>query len=299
MDESDGQKIRRARIAAGMSQDELGRLLGVTATNIHLIEKNGTVVNYHMPTLTEIFGDIGLSDGVDFGWKSIQQVELPDNPSNGERLRAARTAAGMSQADLAQRLGVKKTAISAMERGVVGVTRHIEKFNSIFGDIGLTPTKTKPGPARSAKPKRPARSSKPRSANPESDGQKIRRARIAAGMSQADLAQRLGVTNTAISTIERGVVGVTRHVEEFNSIFGDIGLTPTKTKPAPSGKQIRAARTALGMSQYQVAERLGVTSQAVSKWETTGTISAQYAERLVRLLKIELAERPTPEPADD
>jgi len=34
------------------------------------------------------------------------------------------------------------------------------------------------------------------------------------------------------------------------------------------GKNIRRFRKSLGLTQSQLAERLGVTSQAVSKWET-------------------------------
>ena len=34
------------------------------------------------------------------------------------------------------------------------------------------------------------------------------------------------------------------------------------------GERIKAHRTALGMSQEKLAQSLGVTAQAVSKWET-------------------------------
>ena len=37
--------------------------------------------------------------------------------------------------------------------------------------------------------------------------------------------------------------------------------------PAPIGKQLRRARLSQGLSQIQVAEKLGVSQAAVSNWE--------------------------------
>ena len=50
------------------------------------------------------------------------------------------------------------------------------------------------------------------------------------------------------------------------------------------GARIRAARQAAGLSQEKLAERLGLTRQAVTKWETGQ--SAPSTENLLRLAEV-------------
>ena len=50
------------------------------------------------------------------------------------------------------------------------------------------------------------------------------------------------------------------------------------------GERIRAARQAAGLSQEKLAERLGLTRQAVTKWETGQ--SAPSTENLLRLAEV-------------
>jgi transcriptional regulator with XRE-family HTH domain len=64
-------------------------------------------------------------------------------------------------------------------------------------------------------------------------------------------------------------------------------------KPPPSpvdsliGKRIRLRRKELGLVQIDIAEHMGVSTQAVQKWETGGAgLSARRLEGLADLLKI-------------
>ena len=50
------------------------------------------------------------------------------------------------------------------------------------------------------------------------------------------------------------------------------------------GERIRAARQAAGLSQEKLAEQLGLTRQAVTKWETGQ--SAPSTENLLRLAEV-------------
>lgn len=43
--------------------------------------------------------------------------------------------------------------------------------------------------------------------------------------------------------------------------------------PLDIGRTIKKLRRESGMSQAELAERLGVTNQAVSKWESGGSLS--------------------------
>jgi len=55
-------------------------------------------------------------------WHDLREPE-PSTP--GQRIKAAREAAGLSQAELAKRVGVGPTTVSRWEAGLRGVGRHV------------------------------------------------------------------------------------------------------------------------------------------------------------------------------
>jgi transcriptional regulator with XRE-family HTH domain len=59
---------------------------------------------------------------------------------------------------------------------------------------------------------------------------------------------------------------------------------PAKTKRCEFGERLAAARQQLGLSQAQVAEKLGVTQQSYAGWERRET--ALKPEHLIRLAEI-------------
>ena len=66
------------------------------------------------------------------------------------------------------------------------------------------------------------------------------------------------------------------------------------------GVRIRKARKAAGLSQYELAELLGVVQGAVSQWERGQTEpSLRHFIRMVRLLGPSLLELDDEEPPDE
>lgn len=67
------------------------------------------------------------------------------------------------------------------------------------------------------------------------------------------------------------------------------------------GERIKALRRRAGLSQEQVAEQVGVSRQAVAKWEAGQSApSTENLRKLVQVLQVGLEERPgsPPQPAD-
>jgi transcriptional regulator with XRE-family HTH domain len=63
---------------------------------------------------------------------------MPDTMSIGERLKRARTEAGVSQASLARRAGTSQAAISRIERGLEQPTP--DRLAQILPGLGLRPS---------------------------------------------------------------------------------------------------------------------------------------------------------------
>lgn len=54
-----------------------------------------------------------------------------------------------------------------------------------------------------------------------------------------------------------------------------------------SGEEIRAARLRLGLTQYELAQRLGCRPETVARWETgKGLPNRWLQEKLIRVLKL-------------
>lgn len=70
----------------------------------------------------------------------------------------------------------------------------------------------------------------------------IARARRAAGLSQAELAELAGTAQAVISRIERGVVSPS--LDTFGKIARGLGLRPVIGLDAPSSRNARGARPA-------------------------------------------------------
>lgn len=79
--------------------------------------------------------------------------------------------------------------------------------------------------------------------------------------------------------------GVAIHdVDGLHRAIGTILLN----KPRLTGAEVRFLRKEIGLSQRRLGEALGVTEQAVAKWEKTGR-TPKPAERLLRLIYAEHA----------
>jgi transcriptional regulator with XRE-family HTH domain len=105
-------------------------------------------------------------------------------------LRLARVAAGMTQLDVADELGVGQPTVSVWEAGEQ--VPDVERFEALEAAVGL-----EAGTLRASLGLPPVDDGPPLSV-------RIRDARLAAGLLQADLAARVGVTQATVSDWERG-----------------------------------------------------------------------------------------------
>lgn len=112
-----GRHLRRRRLDLGLTQRTLARRLGVREETVHLWERDRT------RPLARHFGCLVRFLGFD-----------PESPglSMAERLRAARRRTGLTQAELAHRLGLDEGTVVDREAGrgrVSGkVARAVEGF---------------------------------------------------------------------------------------------------------------------------------------------------------------------------
>lgn len=139
----------------------------------------------------------------------------------GRRLREARTQAGLSQAEVATRLGIRQSYVSRVERGaqnisVLACVRFAQAMGYLFS------TEFMP---------------KPRDGDGDgiAFGRRLREARERAGLSQADVAAHLGITQSYVSRVERGDQNITLSACEafaraVGCIFSTV-LTPSPRDP--------------------------------------------------------------------
>ncbi len=129
----------------------------------------------------------------------------------------------------------------------------------------------------------------------------LRRLREEAGLSQRAVAIAVGVTQTMVSRWERGACSPnTEHLARLaatlgvavSRLLGQLADTATAMPPAaPRPQTLRELRKAAGLSQWQLAVRLGVNESAVSRWEAANRLpSPRYLARLAPLLGLPTVE---------
>ncbi len=98
----------------------------------------------------------------------------------------------------------------------------------------------------------------------------LRERRTALGLSQQALADILGVKRQAVHKWERGEppqtaggLELAMEVLERQAALGEA----VEGIDVPTAEALREARDRLGMTQTQLADRLGVTQATVSRWE--------------------------------
>jgi transcriptional regulator with XRE-family HTH domain len=139
----------------------------------------------------------------------------------GRRLREARRRAGLSQAEVAARLGIRQGYVSRVELGTENITLSAcVRFAQAVGCL-FSPEFTPPEPRDSA------------SASSFAEfGRHLREARRRAGLSQAALAVRLGMTQGYVSRVERGAQNITLSAcEVFAAAVGCMFTTMLTPKP--------------------------------------------------------------------
>ncbi len=110
------------------------------------------------------------------------------------------------------------------------------------------------------------------------DGERLRRARLRVGISQAELARRIGLSNSAtVSQWERGAAS-----PGSPHLLRALGEA-VRTKPArllqrpPGGPGLRWLRYAGGLGVPELAAAIGVAASTVSRWEHEGLADPEPA----------------------
>ncbi len=113
---------------------------------------------------------------------------------------------------------------------------------------------------------------------------RIKSARLSSGLSQADVAKRLGVTQVAVSQWERGRQPTPHNLAALQQLLGE--LTPeadeepdTLDGPSPFGAWLARTREAADLTRAQLAERAGITHVAIYNLETGRTQNPQERTR--------------------
>lgn len=106
-------------------------------------------------------------------------------------------------------------------------------------------------------------------------GERIRELREQAGMSQLELANKLGISRTAIARYEGGVASPSRRLKvladaldvSVDYLLNGAGEYEVSSHPTGIGKRIQLLRTLANMDKRTLAVRCGVNTRAVTAWE--------------------------------
>ena len=137
-------------------------------------------------------------------------------------------------------------------------------------------------------------------------GRRLRVARKRAGLSQAEVATRLGIGQSYVSRVERGAQNISLLAGvKFAQVLGyefSTDFSPPKPRARdgiPFGRHLREAREQAGLSQAEVARRLGMTQSYVSRVERGGqNITLSACEAFARAVGCIFSPALTPKPRD-
>ena len=192
--------------------------------------------------------------------------EVVWSPRLGAHLEAARQRAGMRRVDLALRLGVSEETIRLWERGAVQPTP--ERLARLIPVLAIEASFWQQEPASAGH----ADDDLPELAR------RLRTERTALGLTQAAVAERLGVAQATYAAWETGRARPTaRHVDDVAELLGlarETVLALCSTPFVvdyhdwpPLGRLIGARRQALGLTRGGLADAVGVAPGTIASWE--------------------------------
>ena len=165
-----------------------------------------------------------------------------------ERIKERRHEWCMSRVELAERLGVSASKIGSWENGSAPSFEMLEVLADWFSE-------------------EPPRWAISMSEMP-SAGQRIKKHRLAWGMSQSELGERLGVSVAAIGSWERGG---SPSIHKLKLLTGWMAEKPPARRAreavnAELGKRIKQKRLKIAMSQAALGKHLGVDKNQIRHW---------------------------------
>lgn len=127
------ERISKLMVEQGLSYGELSKITGIPKSALHRYA-TGETVKVPLVRLEEIACALDVNLPELIGMIPIEKKES-DVETTGERIRRCRKAAGMTQAELAERLGTMPQNIYKYEKGIVNniPVCNIEDMAEIFG----------------------------------------------------------------------------------------------------------------------------------------------------------------------
>ena len=108
-------------------------------------------------------------------------------------------------------------------------------------------------------------------------GDHLRKRRLDLGLLQRDAAEELGVDEMTVCNWETNRTSPQLHL--IPKIIAFLGYNPYDTQSGTLGKRIVACRRALGLTQKELAHRLGIDPSTLGRWETgRGQPSRKHSE---------------------
>ena len=238
-----GDHLKKKRLDLDLSQPETARRLGVSDCTLRNWEKS----HYSPKTkyLPEIIKFLGYTP-----WQTSSRTLR-------ERILKKREQLGLSQKQLALRIGVSPDTIADWESG-----------------------QTKPSPwllrtlaAYFAHGGRPIIGQQTFEANKLlfSErlklflGRHLKRRRQSLGLTQSQLAERLDTTIWAVRGWEEN--RYIPKVHHIRRIIEFLGYVPEEIQPRTPADQMKLSRGILGLEQKELADLLGVADTSISRWE--------------------------------
>ena len=120
-------------------------------------------------------------------------------------------------------------------------------------------------------------------------GERITDARRAIGLTQAALAEHLGLPLGVVDTFELGRADASKHIQKIAEVTGRstqwllTGSEPSSTGDSMLvllGERVRDARQAAGLSESELAQRLGLVEGEVAEFEAGAKDASTLLERI-------------------
>ncbi len=270
---SPGERVRAAREVAGLTQKEVGEMVGLASVTISAMEAD----RVSGKRADEVIAAIEAATKKDLQPASSRTIITPTlkrDSSMGRRIRNARKEAGLSQKTLAAILHISESSLAAIELGDVTEERAKEILKRIEGK-----------PRHEVKAKQ-----RPKASRQILLGWQIRDARKNAGLSQKEVADLIGSTQSAVSLMERGQVDEETATEVLRLIAEDreqdsVSFVTDDTDTRKEyGLKLRELRKSTGLTVKAASDLLDIKPARLTQIEC-GKVGVKICQEMIGLLE--------------